>query len=360
MANPETRNIAAPPPTPPRVGEGMLRVSILTQLPSLLREMGHDPDRLLAQLGLQPELLADPEKTLPFRVVGELLGHCVVRTGCDHFGLLLGQRGGTETLGKVGLLARSSPDVGSALRNLITHLHHHDQGAVPYLSVKGSTALLGYAIYEKGTPAADQIYSGATAITFRIMRELCGSGWRPSEVLLPFRKPGDVAPFRQFFRAPLRFGAEQAALAFPAAWLDRALRSADHAVQHQIAALLVDPERSAFTSRTRRAVRAMLAQGQVSEEGVAQRFGISRRTLIRQLRQEGTSFHALLREIRIDVACLMLRDTDNAVEYIAVSLGYASASSFTRAFGNWTGQTPADWRQRDAAESASRQDGRRS
>lgn len=331
----------------------MLRVSILTKLPSLLRDMGHEPARLLAELGLESGLLADPEKILPFRVVGELLSQSVMRTGCAHFGLLLGQRGGTETLGKVGLLACSSPDVGSALRNLISHLHHHDQGAVPYLSVHGNTALLGYAIYEKEAPAADQIYSAAMAITFTIMRELCGSGWRPSEVLLPFRKPGDVAPFRQYFRAPLRFDADQAALAFPAAWLNRALYSADHKVQHQIAALLVDHERSGFTSRTRRAVRAMLAQSRVSEERLARRFGVSRRTLIRQLRQEGTSFHALHREIRLDVACLMLRDTDNAVEHIAISLGYGNASSFTRAFRTWTGQTPADWRKRDAGESVS-------
>lgn len=354
MANPGAQNIAVPPSTRARVSEGMLRVSILTKLPSLLREMGHEPARVLAELGLEPELLADPEKTLPFRVVGELLSLCVVRTGRAHFGLLLGQRGGTETLGKVGLLARSSPDVGSALRNLISHLHHHDQGAVPYLSLNGNTALLGYAIYEKGAPAVDQIYAAAMAITFRIMRELCGSGWRPSEVLLPFRKPRDVAPFRQCFRAPLRFDADQAALAFPAAWLNRGLRSADHEVQHQVAALLVDDERPELTARTRRAVRAMLAQGRVSEESLARRFGVSRRTFIRQLRHEGTSFHALLREIRLDVTCLMLRDTDNAVEHIAVSLGYANASSFTRAFRNWTGQTPADWRKRHAAESVRR------
>lgn len=354
MTKPPAQVNATQPMTPPRVSGGMMRVSILTELPSLLREMGQDPDRLLDELGLDPALLVEPENTLPFRVTGNLLSHCVMRTGCAHFGLLLGQRGGTSTLGTVGLLARSSPDVGSALRNLIKHLHHHDQGAVPYLSVHGNTALLGYAIYEKEAPAADQIYSAAMAITFTIMRELCGSGWRPSEVLLPFRKPGDVAPFRQYFRAPLRFDADQAALAFPAAWLNRALHSADQEVRHQIAAMLVGHERSDFTSRTRRAVRAMLAQGQFSEERLAHGFGVSRRTLIRQLRQEGTSFHALLRAIRLDVTCLMLRDTDNAIEHIAVSLGYANASSFTRAFRNWTGQTPADWRKRDAAESVSR------
>lgn len=354
MANPPAQGDATAPLTTPRVRDGMMRVSILTEVPPLLREMGHDPERLLGELGLDAVLLADPENILPFRVVGNLLGHCVMRTGCAHFGLLLGQRGGTATLGKVGLLVRSSSDVGSALRNLISHLHHHDQGAVPNLSIKGNTALLGYAIYEKGVPAADQIYAGSIAITFRIMRELCGNGWRPSEVLLPFRKPRNAAPFRQHFRAPLRFDAEQAALVFPAAWLNRALQSADHEVQHHVASLLVDHKRSELSVLIRRAARAMLAQGKVSEEELARRFGVSRRTMIRQLRQEGTSFNALLREIRLEVACLMLRDTDNPVEHIGISLGYAGASSFTRAFKAWTGHTPADWRSHPVIDPPSR------
>lgn len=52
----------------------MMRVSILTELPSLLREMGQDPDRLPDELGLDPVLLVDTENTLPFRITGSL-GH---------------------------------------------------------------------------------------------------------------------------------------------------------------------------------------------------------------------------------------------------------------------------------------------
>ncbi len=353
MASPPAQDIATPPPTHPPVSDGMMRVSILTKLPLLLRELGHDPARLLAELGLEPELLADPEKTLPFRVVGELLSHCVMRTGCAHFGLLLGQRGGTETLGEVGLLACSSPDVGSALRNLIKHLHHHDQGAVPSLSINGNTALLGYAIYAKEVPASDQIYAASVAIAFRIMRQLCGNDWRPSEVWLPFRKPRNAAPLRQFFKTPLRFDAELGALVFPAACLKRALHSVDRDARQQVEALLEARQQAKVTSFARRAMRAMLADGQRSEDHLAGHFGVSRRTLIRQLQLEGTSFHVLLKEIRLEVACQMLRDTDNLVYHIATSLGYAGASSFTRAFKAWTGHTPADWRNRHATGPAS-------
>lgn len=349
MANAQAPDITTPMRILPSVSGGMMRVSILTELPSLLREMGQDPDRLLDELGLDAGLLADPENILPFRVTGNLLSHCVIRTGCSHLGLLLGQRGGTATLGMVGLLARSSPDVGSALRNLIKYLHHHDQGAVPNLSLQGHTALLGYSIYETAVPASDQIYAGAMAVSFRIMRELCGNDWCPSEVWLPFRKPRDATPFRQFFRVPLRFDAELSALVFPAAWLKFTLQSADGETEQQVKAALQTRTRSQFATLARRAMRAMLSGGKLSQDHLAQHLSVSRRTLIRQLQQEGISYRTLLKEMQHEVACLMLRNTDNSIEHIATSLGYANASSFTRAFKSWTGHTPAEWRKPEGA-----------
>jgi|APFre7841882724_1041349.scaffolds.fasta_scaffold17629_2 hypothetical protein len=49
--------------------------------------------------------------------------------------------------------------------------------------------------------------------------------------------------------------------------------------------MLATHKQPALIIRARRAVRAMLAHGQVSEEGLAHHHGLSRRTLIRQLQQ---------------------------------------------------------------------------
>jgi hypothetical protein len=85
----------------------MLRVSILTEIPPLLRELGHDPGQVLAEAGLDPALLNDPDNTIPFHAVGALIENCVMLTGCDHFGLLLGQRGGAETSISLGYAGAS-------------------------------------------------------------------------------------------------------------------------------------------------------------------------------------------------------------------------------------------------------------
>lgn len=60
----------------------------------------------------------------------------------------------------------------------------------------------------------------------------------------------------------------------------------------------------------------------------------------------GLSPHAWLRQHRLAQAMTMLRDTDESVVSIAVTLGYGSQSAFAAAFRRLTGETPSDWRRR--------------
>lgn len=119
--------------------------------------------------------------------------------------------------------------------------------------------MLCYAIYQGGVEGTDQIYDGAIAITFNIMRALCGPAWLPTEVLFSHRRPGDVGPYRRFFQAPLRFDREQTALAFPATWLDCPLPNVDpnrrYRIEQQIA-VLEDMDSGDLTGQLRRILRS--------------------------------------------------------------------------------------------------------
>jgi AraC-like DNA-binding protein len=206
---------------------------------------------------------------------------------------------------------------------------------------------LAYAIYSAGVESSEQIGEGAIAITCNIIRSLCGADWSPTEVLLAGRRPADVRPYRRFFRAPVRFDADQNALVFPAAVLDRRLPEASpqlqrlllEEVQRMDRELVVD-----FSTKVRRVVRAGLITGQCSADQTAGLFAIQRRTLSRRLRAEGTTFEALLAEIRYEAARQLLTDTALPVRQIAEAIGYADVSVFTRAFKRWSGATPTAWR----------------
>lgn len=76
----------------------------------------------------------------------------------------------------------------------------------------------------------------------------------------------------------------------------------------------------------------------------AERLAMSERTLHRRLAEEGTRFSALLDSARYARAQTLLADRHMTIEAIAFALGFAEASSFSRAFKRWTGMGALEYR----------------
>jgi len=314
---------------------------------AVLRDFGIDPLEVLVEAGIAPQVFDDPDNLITYRARGRLMTRSVVRTGCPHFGLLVGQRMNLQALGLVGLLARNAPDVGSALRSLVTFLHLHARGAVMDLTVDPGLATLSYDAYQPAVEATDQTGDGATAMMLNVMRTLCGTDFQPIEARFAHRKPDDARPFRQFFKVPLRFDAEHYALVFSCDWLDRPVPGNDaeleRLLQKQIA-VLEAKHGDEFPQIVRGILRSALLTDQAGAEQIAALFSMHVRTLSRRLEDFGTSFQELVDEVRFEIARQMLEDTSLEVGQIAEALGYARASAFTRAFRRWSGTTPAAWR----------------
>lgn len=77
---------------------------------------------------------------------------------------------------------------------------------------------------------------------------------------------------------------------------------------------------------------------------VAQTLGYSVRTLRRHLQQEGSSFQAILNEIRLELAQEYLR-SDMPIARIADLLGYTEPANFSHAFKRLSGQSPRFFRE---------------
>ena len=84
----------------------------------------------------------------------------------------------------------------------------------------------------------------------------------------------------------------------------------------------------------------ILHTGEAGIEGVAARLGISRQTLFRRLREEGTSFERLLDELRHKLAVHYLTGRKVSVTETAYLVGFSDPAAFSRAFKRWTGKSP--------------------
>jgi len=321
----------------------------MVSIPATLRSLGCEPGPILTSAGFNLAQFKDPDVRISYLAASKLLARCVAVTGCVHFGLLIGERAVPSHLGIAGYLVGSAADVGSALRSLVKYLDLHDQGGVPAMVTSGNRTLLGYAIHLPGVEAADTIYDLSITLACNIMRTLCGTNWKATEVLLARRPPRDATPYKHFFRSPLRFNADESAIAFPTWWLNHQLPTADPLLQHHLvmeADALHASQGADLTGHVHRVLRQRLMSRQCTAADIAGQLGMHERTLYRRLQQEGTSFQQVLDQVRQTVGQQLLAGTTATLAEIAASLGYADSSSFIRAFKQWSGITPAQWRAR--------------
>jgi AraC-like DNA-binding protein len=331
---------------------GDVRVGPILAIPAVLSELGVTPQRAFSRAGVDPGLFRDPDGRIAIEALGRLLESCVALTNCSHFGLLVGERFDLQGLGPLGYLMRNSATVGDALRSLLLHLHLHDRGAAPILLVPDSArVILGYSVYHHAARAIDQIYDGAIAIAYKILRELCGPSWSPLCVQFAHNPPQNMAPYRRLFRSRVSFDAEVSGIVLSPDWLQRPIENADATLHGILTKALQQTEANSptsFAEQVQGVLHQMILSGNASAVSIAALFQISERTLRRRLEAEGKHLKQLVNEARFELARQLLSNTRLPVSEIAAALQFRDPNAFSRAFHGWATISPTLWRARQA------------
>ena len=77
---------------------------------------------------------------------------------------------------------------------------------------------------------------------------------------------------------------------------------------------------------------------------VAARMGLSERSLYRLLQDRGLRYKTVLNTLRYELAKNYLNDAQLSLPEISLMLGYSEQSAFSRAFKEWSGETPMHYR----------------
>jgi AraC-like DNA-binding protein len=104
-------------------------------------------------------------------------------------------------------------------------------------------------------------------------------------------------------------------------------------------------EEDSFVALVRRAIQDRLTGHRPSMNVISEALHISPRTLQRRLQETGSSFQRVLDEARHSMARYYLSNSVLELNEAAYLLGFEDPNSFGRAFRNWEGMPPSDWRE---------------
>jgi AraC-like DNA-binding protein len=163
------------------------------------------------------------------------------------------------------------------------------------------------------------------------------------EIRIARDRPDDAADWVELLGAPVVFGAPSASVVLPAATLRMPNALADerlHRVLRESFAQWRD-DTVALVSAVRATVVRRLPNGVPSIPAVAAALAVSPRTLQRRLREQGSTYDAIVDDARRHESLHRLVHTNEPLGDIARAVGFAEQASFTRAVRRWTGSTPS-------------------
>lgn len=107
----------------------------------------------------------------------------------------------------------------------------------------------------------------------------------------------------------------------------------------------VDQEKPIGTCATAGRLRELLTRSSPDQEEAARALNLSPATLRRRLKQGGTSFREVSKDVRRE-RLIALLGTKEGLDDIAVELGFSDRRSLWRTCNDWLGMSPSAWRRR--------------
>jgi AraC-like DNA-binding protein len=326
----------------------LVRASSLLNFAELVEELGGDAGPLLASARLRPAQLGNPDAHVPLRAVSDLLERAAVELNCPDFGLRLSGRQRIDILGPIALIAQHSPTAAAAIHGIAHYMPAYSSALKIDLSDQGNGLARFRFTVAASMPATGQIQELGVGVSYGVLKLLVGPDFRPTEVAFAHSPISNPVNYRAFFGCPVRFDAEYHGFDLPSAVLERARPRSNQQIRDLAAGYLesttdlTDPD---LPGQVRDLITRMLPTGQASWANVANHLGISGRTLQRWLAVHGTTFEALLDEVRRERARHYLANSRLSFGQIATMLGYSRQSCLSRAAVRWFSASPRQIRQ---------------
>ncbi|WP_258349273.1 AraC family transcriptional regulator [Saccharopolyspora gregorii] len=328
----------------------VIRSAGLRGFRATVAELGGDAEHYARTAGLPTAALDTDDLLVPERALVTTLETAAADLHRPDLGLRIAARQDLGMLGPLALAIRNSPTIGDALECATRYLFVHARALTITLDddPRGTPgiAALRYEL-PPGAPTSSQAIDLGLGFLHRAITFLAAGRYGLRTAELPHTPAAPLHVYEEFFGAPITTGAPAALLRLPRSLTTRPLTGADERVRQLALAYLAErtPGESAdLTTRVRSVLTQALGTTPPEIGAIAHLINLHPRTLQRRLRDEGTTFAALLDDARRHAAHRYLTSTDLPLGRIAALLGLSEQSALSRCCRRWWHTTPSDMR----------------
>jgi AraC-like DNA-binding protein len=323
----------------PMAIEPTVAAGVAAGLLSIAEDRGVQTRSLQSLVGACSEELSKPDGRIPIQIVRRFVNE-IART--DPLApLVAAQHVSCGTAGLPGFLFLTAPSAASWIEKGSRNVALISEWGQPSWDTRRDGVYLAFDVDDG--PLADRILVELSTLACLSMVRDAFPGCEVRTIFFRHRAPPGPAVHHLLAGCPVEFGATENAIRLSDEFLGLSGRMADpmlfsyldahaefaHARIHEALGRTGEPD---LIEKIRNCVRSGLGARGESMVTIAERLGLSERTLRRRLDELGYRYRDIVDETRIQKAKSLLQRGDRTVSEVAQEVGYAEASSLSRAF----------------------------
>ena len=231
-----------------------------------------------------------------------------------------------------------------------THFYHYIRNDISLtFEVRDESAVLSFSLQDPSLDPDNFLVEFFLLIWHRFSNWLVGQRVPLKFANFVYPAPAHFKEYKQLFPCPCHFNQAHNSIDFDVKSLTLPIKQHEHELKvflkNSPADLLSKPVfYRATTTQVIHIIGSDLSGELPSIELVASHFNMSSRNLRRRLKEEGTSYQKIKNKLRQDRAIALLNDQTLAINQIARNIGFNEPAAFTRAFKQWSGESPRAYR----------------
>ena len=300
-----------------------------------------DGGAILRKKGLPGQVPASADLFASALAVYEIVEECAMTADDPYMGYKIGREMDITQWEPIAQSVRDADTVSDLLRNFVVNSLVHSSSTNFFIKTEGERSTFGFTRIV--VPAFQPGQNDAFYLGFlgSLLEEATESSWDPTLVLATISNPGLVPASGHRIRVS-QGGHDGIAISFPTSWQFSQLnKSAFKVSDEQVGALHVP---RTLLDSVHLALRPHLHESDLNVERAANICGYSKRRLSKKLREQGTTIVKEIATLRADYVREKLTESKMRIAEIGETVGFKDPTVFSRAFKNWAGQSPQEYR----------------